>query len=356
MKLDKVQEEIVNSTESKILVIAGSGSGKTRVLTERIKALVEKGENPTKIVAITFTNAAAAEMKERLGEIGNKVFIGTIHSYANRLLLTEGIDTSEYINDEKFDRLFDEIRRNLETFPEINHLLVDEFQDIDDNQYDFFQLLEPKNYFYIGDDYQNIYGWRGANIEHFYNLFHNEETTVYMMANNYRTAKNIVKYANSFISRIEDKIVKRVRCLIDKGDVIHLKKFDKEFISNYIKGDKKYGEWFVLTRTNAQISLIMDFLNSEGIPCDTFKKSELDSDELKQKLKENTVKVLTVHSAKGLENDKVIVLGVTPYTEEECRVAYVAATRAKSLLIWIHSLAAPKKYTKYLDSNVMNWE
>lgn len=352
MNLDKVQKEIVNSEYDKILVVAASGSGKTRVITERVKALIERGENPQKIVAITFTNAAAVEMRERLGNIADEVFIGTIHSYANRLLVLDGIDTSSYLNDEKFDRLFDEVRKNLKTFPEVDHLLVDEFQDIDDDQFEFFQLLNPKNYFYIGDDYQNIYSWRGANIEHFFNLYYDDDTMIYTMSNNYRTPKEIIKFATSFISRVEDKIVKRVKCMNENGGLIQLKNLDKQFIYDYINGDKKYGEWFILTRTNAQVDLMMNFLNSKKIPCDTFKKSELDNSELKEKLKQNTVKVLTIHSAKGLENENIVVLGIKPFTDEERRVAYVAATRAKKLLIWVHSTKDP--YTKKI--NINNWE
>lgn len=352
MNLDKVQREIVNSEYDKILVVAASGSGKTRVITERVKALIERGENPQKIVAITFTNAAAVEMRERLGNIADEVFIGTIHSYANRLLVLDGIDTSSYLNDEKFDRLFDEVRKNLKTFPEVDHLLVDEFQDIDDDQFEFFQLLNPKNYFYIGDDYQNIYSWRGANIEHFFNLYYDDDTMIYTMSNNYRTPKEIIKFATSFISRVEDKIVKRVKCMNENGGLIQLKNLDKQFIYDYINGDKKYGDWFILTRTNAQVDQMMNFLNSKKIPCDTFKKSELDNSELKEKLKQNTVKVLTIHSAKGLENENIVVLGIKPFTDEERRVAYVAATRAKKLLIWVHSTKDP--YTKKI--NINNWE
>ena len=56
MKLDVYQEEIVKSTTQHIVVVSGAGSGKTRVLTERIKWLIEQGNDPKKIVAITFTN------------------------------------------------------------------------------------------------------------------------------------------------------------------------------------------------------------------------------------------------------------------------------------------------------------
>ena len=104
LELDTTQSAVVHCDSSKILVVAGSGSGKTRVLTERLKLLLEDVEDSSKIVAITFTNAAAEEMKERLGDT-KAAFIGTIHSYANRILLMNGYDTSQYIEEENQYRL-----------------------------------------------------------------------------------------------------------------------------------------------------------------------------------------------------------------------------------------------------------
>ena len=98
MHLDSKQMEIVNSNEPQILVIAGSGSGKTRVLTERIKRLINDGVPTDGIVVITFTNAAADEIKERLEYVG-EAFIGTIHGYANRILLRNGINTKVIVPD-----------------------------------------------------------------------------------------------------------------------------------------------------------------------------------------------------------------------------------------------------------------
>ena len=102
LELDSTQSAVVHCDSDKILVVAGSGSGKTRVLTERLKLLLEDVEDSSKIVAITFTNAAAEEMKERLGDT-KSAFIGTIHSYANRILLMNGYDTSQYIEEDNFD-------------------------------------------------------------------------------------------------------------------------------------------------------------------------------------------------------------------------------------------------------------
>ena len=89
----------------------------------------------------------------------------------------------------------------------------------------------------------------------------------------------------------------------------------------------------------------MTVLKRCNIPCDSFKKSELDQAELNVKMKENTVKVLTIHSAKGLENKNVIVIGARAYNDEEKRICYVAATRAKETLIWMTSKPQKKRYT-----------
>ena len=92
--LSKIQEEIVTSKDSNIIVCAGSGSGKTRVLTERVKYILENGADPKSIVVITFTNMAANELYTRLENVPNSknIFIGTIHAYANKLLKKTGYD------------------------------------------------------------------------------------------------------------------------------------------------------------------------------------------------------------------------------------------------------------------------
>ena len=120
-------------------------------------------------------------------------------------------------------------------------------------------------------------------------------------------------------------------------------------ISNFIKENGKYGDWFVLTRTNAQLDKVCDYLKRQNIPCDTFRRSELDNKELNKRMKENTVKVLTIHTSKGLENKNVVVIGSNFRTSEECRISYVAATRAKEILIW--TTTKKKKKPIYY-----NWE
>jgi DNA helicase II / ATP-dependent DNA helicase PcrA len=91
MELDPSQQRAVDFHKGQVIVIAGAGSGKTRVLTERIGRLIERGEKPESILAFTFTNAAADEMKSRLlTKIGleavEKLNIGTMHSQLNKIL------------------------------------------------------------------------------------------------------------------------------------------------------------------------------------------------------------------------------------------------------------------------------
>ena len=103
MNLDNTQEAIVNSNASKIIVNAGAGSGKTRVLIERIVRLLNDGIEPTSIVAITFTNMAADEMKKRISEYVDctGMFIGTIHSFANTILKSSGEDYQLFTDETK---------------------------------------------------------------------------------------------------------------------------------------------------------------------------------------------------------------------------------------------------------------
>lgn len=94
-RADEFQEAIINSTDSKIIVEAGAGSGKTYTLIERVRKLLEDGVRPENMVIITFTNMAAEELKERLVDIPGigDCFVGTIHSFANKIF---GNSNEEY--------------------------------------------------------------------------------------------------------------------------------------------------------------------------------------------------------------------------------------------------------------------
>jgi hypothetical protein len=94
VELSKQQKQIVDCKDRNIIVDAGSGSGKTRTLTEKVRQVLISGVDPKSVVVITFTNLAADELKKRLKDVpkSNKCFIGTIHSYANKLLKKTGFE------------------------------------------------------------------------------------------------------------------------------------------------------------------------------------------------------------------------------------------------------------------------
>lgn len=336
MELNAQQTLAVQTDAQKVLVAAGAGSGKTRCIMERIKFLLEQGVEARKIYAITFTNAAAAEMRERLDKSAQDVFIGTIHSLANRILIMNGIDTSSQIENENFDWLLEQIYKKQVEVPLIDHLLVDEFQDLCKNEYMFITKdLKAKNWYFIGDSQQAIYSFKGANHEFFMGLILDPSVKVFRLDANYRCGSDIIEFGESYLSSVKNIYRVKNQCQAGRRGYVETCIFTVDRILEEMESGVPYGDWFILCRTNAEVEDIMTVLKRNNIPCDSFKKSELVQSELNAKMKEDTVKVLTIHSAKGLENEHVIVIGARAYNDEEKRICYVAATRAKQTLIWM---------------------
>ena len=352
MELSEKQRRIVEATEPYIVVIASAAAGKTRCLAERVRWLLAQGVPTEEIVTITFTNAAAEEIAERVGNPSG-LFIGTIHSLANYYLCSAGIDTSRVLNDERFDDLFKLIKKHPECIKPVTHLIVDESQDSTPEQFEFLlDMIAPKNYMLLGDHRQAIYRFAGATPDYILNLMKSPEVTTYDLDENYRNAPEILRYAQDLIRTLgyeyEDY---SIPMRSQHGRVLNVD-YSETGIARTIKryveeGKSNYKDWFVLTRTNAELETIRAALEKDGIPCDTFKKAQLTNKGLAEKMNENTVKVLTIHTAKGLEADNVIVIGARFRDVEEKCVNYVAATRARNLLVWTIKRAKQKPKTNY---------
>lgn len=352
IELSSQQRAIVEATEPYIVVVATAAAGKTRCITERIRWLLNKGVPAEEIVTITFTNAAAEEISERLGNPPG-LFIGTIHSLANYYLRAGGVDTSRVLNDERFDDLFKLIKKNPDCVKHVTHLIVDEAQDSNPQQFEFLlDMIAPTNYMLMGDHRQSIYRFNGATPDYILNLMESPEVTTYDLSENYRNAPEILRYAKDLIRPLgyeyeDDSIPMRTQ----RGRIVDVD-YSESGIVNTIKryvaeGRSEYSDWFVLTRTNAELEKIHAALTNASVPCDTFKKAQLTNKGLKDKMKENTVKVLTIHTAKGLEADNVVVIGARWRDIEERCINYVAATRARNLLVWTRPVSKRKPKTSY---------
>lgn len=353
MELSKKQKAIVEAQENKILVISAAASGKTTVLVERIKFLLNSGIKPQDIVAITFTNNAAEELKERIGSACEGAFIGTVHGYANYLLLSRGIDTTRCLNKEDFDRLFELVKENPSCIKPVNYLLLDEAQDSTAQQFDFLlNMVNPIHWMLVGDTKQSIYGFANADPQYLNHLAKDSSVTTYNLNENYRNGRSILAYAKSLIRLAGyDYQDNSIAMREEQGRVVDVI-YSSSGIAKALKQDGNYNDWFVLTRTNQELDIITRALELEDIPYDTFKRADLSNAELKERMSKNNVKVLTIHSAKGLEAPKVIVIGAKFYNLEEKCISYVAATRARDLLVWTR----PPKKSKYDKVKVNNWE
>ena len=104
MELSKLQTDILEAPYNKTIVLSSAASGKSRLLTEKVRQLLRNNVNPREVAVITFTNMAAAELKQRLGDdYKDGLFVGTIHALANYFLLSAGIKTGEVLDNEEFD-------------------------------------------------------------------------------------------------------------------------------------------------------------------------------------------------------------------------------------------------------------
>lgn len=352
MNFTPQQEQVILTNQSHVLVKASAAAGKTAVLAERLQYLINSGEPQEQIVAITYTNNAVSELRSRLHG-GESIFIGTVHSYCNFLLMSHGVNTSELLDQEKFDELFELIKKHPYCRQHVKHLLVDEAQDSTPAQFDFFfNHIAPDNYMLFYDLRQHIYGFAGADPTTLIEKENEDDIVIYEMNKNFRNGSSILSFARNLIGKLgPDFYDNSYPCVPWMGRVHDTKMSKNEVVEMLTKENPKtYGSWFILCRTNGDVEQFIMKLEANKIPCLTFKQGDYTNEEIKSKLTENAIKVLTIHSAKGLESDNVVVWNPQPYNDEERRICYVAATRARRQLWWIHPKVQKKKKKKeYID-------
>lgn len=360
MKADRFsarQHEAVSSGEGPLLIVAGPGSGKTTVLTARIEYIIRNLQaDPGSILVMTFSRAAAAEMKERFLSTGasgaDKVCFGTFHSVFYRVLKTAyGKLARNYIfDDEARDRIrFDEMLSMTEELlreredicrqirKKYRWILIDEFQDIDDLQFEIIKMIAPPgeypNLTVVGDDDQSIYAFRGANPKIMLDFEKTYPRTQKVMLDiNFRSGKEITAAALRLIGMNRKRFFKKISSNRGTGASVRIFEFETamdEYIytADRIKDSIRQGcrpeNIAVLHRNNMQPWEFSHLLRDKGI---------------------DGVRLMTFHRSKGLEFSEVWIIdadeGVTPdikavtdeEMEEERRVFYVAMTRARDRL------------------------
>lgn len=225
---NSTQEQIVRDDRERtnVLVLAGPGSGKTRVLVHRIAYLVKiKREDPNGILVLAYNRHAAAEIRERLrhliGDDARFVTVSTIHALAMRLLGASFADGASEQRD--FDSLLMDAVRLLrgdgldKTSAEAlrdtliqgyRWILVDEYQDVGPEEYALISAVAGRSLddpdqrislFAVGDDDQNIYSFAGASVRHIRQFEEDYTAKPVFLTENYRSVSNIINAANAVI-------------------------------------------------------------------------------------------------------------------------------------------------------------
>ena len=241
---NRTQERIVadDRERTNVLVLAGPGSGKTRVLVHRIAYLIRvRRENPGSILALTYNRHAAVEARRRLDELIGKdargVNVMTCHALAMRILGISFAQAAANPSDETFNAILRDAARLLKSdeanafvtreqmLGRLNWILVDEYQDIGEPEYELIAALAGKtlaeddarrmNLFAVGDDDQNIYAWKGASvrfIRRFAQEYHAKEE---YLVENYRSSRCIIDAASQCIDGAAERLKRDHRLRID---------------------------------------------------------------------------------------------------------------------------------------------
>jgi len=369
--LNDAQREAVIHETGPLLILAGAGSGKTKTLTHRIAYLLDQGVASQSILAVTFTNKAAKEMRERLalmtgGQAHDRSFMpwmGTFHSVCVRMLRFDGehigipknfiiiddadrqslikqamkqigiveksmtpraigsvissakndmVTPEEYAASAQlplqkaaakvfpvyerlrkntaaldFDDLIVEAVRLLKSSEQLRaiwqkrfiHIMIDEYQDTNAAQYTLVKLLinQHKNICVVGDDWQSIYSWRGADFTNILNFERDFPGALTVkLEQNYRSTKPILDAASNVITKNIKRSDKALWTESSGGQpvrVLHVSSelHEAESVVTRIKtavdlGARKYNDNAVLYRTNAQSRAMEELCIRYGVP------------------------------------------------------------------------------------------
>ncbi|MEP1574689.1 RecQ family ATP-dependent DNA helicase [Roseibium album] len=244
---NSTQEKIVRDDreQTNVLVLAGPGSGKTRVLVHRIAYLVKiKREDPEGILVLAYNRHAAAEIRERLrsliGDEARFVTVSTIHALAMRLVGASftgraNVETPDFdtllmdavhlLRGDGLDKVAAEALRDT-LVQGYRWLLVDEYQDVGPEEYALIAAVAGRSLddpdlrislFAVGDDDQNIYSFAGASVKHIRQFEEDYSAKPVFLTDNYRSTGNIISAANAVIEGAADRMKTGNEIVVDKA-------------------------------------------------------------------------------------------------------------------------------------------
>lgn len=287
-----------------------------------------------------------------------------IDSFMNKFGLRDYSD--QIIHSIKF------LKNNSGKIPKFEHILIDEYQDVNAMQIELIDILNPENLFSVGDPRQSIFGWRGSKIRYILNFEEKyPDCEIITSSMNYRSSKEIVDFMNK---SLENARLPELRHSSPNPAEIRIANFDSEneemeFVIAKILGvNIPRSEIFVLARTNRLVKELSDRMRLRNIR--HIVRTEDFSRDIEAARDEVTL--ATVHSIKGLEADTVFVIGCTGINfpckasdhpiielvkfddydkeEEERRLFYVAVSRAKNTLYLTYS---GKNHTRFINEKML---
>ncbi len=278
--LDFHQLNIVKAQEDQILVAAGPGSGKTEVLVRKIASLLTMEDvKPEQFLMLTFSKSAALEFRSRviklIPELGRFIKIATFHGFCFELLGQLGDDSkiksiielaTEAIENETVDVSF-VLNKSV--------LLLDEFQDVDSAEWNLISVIRKKSenlrVIAVGDDDQNIFEFRGADIKYMKGYLNETYTVRYNLLINYRSKENLIEFTNELVQKIKFRIKENeilTAAQKDDGFIKIIKHKSKNLIEPLcqdIISLNLTGTTAVLTATNNQALTIASYLTRKGL-------------------------------------------------------------------------------------------
>ncbi len=277
--LSECQKDIINDSDSRCIVVAaGPGSGKTRVLVHKLASLLLLEDvKHEQLLMLTFSRAAATEFKRRLidlvGNAAHFVEIKTFHSYCFDLLgrigkLEEVQDVvsraTEMINEGEVEP--SKIRKAV--------LVIDEAQDMSAEEYALVRALVTNNeemrVIAVGDDDQNIFEFRGANSTFMKSLLEETGGRLVEMTENFRSSQHVVNFANAFITRVGNRMKQKpiISAKKEKGWVELVRYLSENMYLPLVECLERHrgkGTSCVLTQTNEEAVTIVGLLRQHGI-------------------------------------------------------------------------------------------